>query len=111
MIKSTYKDKVYENIKIDLINKTITLPKLKEIKIRGYRNLKEINGRIINVTIEKEANKYYISVCVCEEYELPQKKEQTVVGIDIGVKSLVVTSNGETFGNPKYNQKYEYIWF
>ena len=28
------------------------------------------------------------------------KKEQIVVGIDIGVKSLVVTSNGETFGNP-----------
>ena len=61
MIKSTYKDKVYENIKIDLINKTITLPKLKEIKIRGYRNLKEINGRIINATIikEKESHNYY----------------------------------------------------
>ena len=61
MIKSTYKDKVYENIKIDLINKTITLPKLKEIKIRGYRNLKEINGRIINATIIKEKdNRYYV---------------------------------------------------
>ena len=107
LITNIYKGKKYENIKLDLQKRIITLPKLKEIKIRGYRHLTNINGRIINVTIEKEANKYYISVCVCEEYELPQKKEQTVVGIDIGVKSLVVTSNGETFGNPKYNQKYE----
>ena len=29
MIKSTYKGKIYENIKLDLINKEITLPKLK----------------------------------------------------------------------------------
>ena len=107
LITSIYKGKKYENIKLDLQKRIITLPKLKEIKIRGYRHLTNINGRIINVTIEQEVNKYYISVCVCEEYELPPKKEQTVVGIDIGVKSLVVTSNGETFGNPKYNQKYE----
>lgn len=54
-----------------------------------------------------DLNNLIPSVCVCEEYELTPKKEQTVVGIDIGVKSLVVTGNGETFGNPKYNQKYE----
>ena len=107
LITSTYKGKRYENIKLDLQKRIVTLPKLKEVKIRGYRHLTSISGRIINVTIEKEANKYYISVCVNEEYELPKKKEQTVVGIDIGVKSLVVTSDGETFGNPKYNQKYE----
>ena len=29
-IKSTYKGKLYENIKLDLENKTITLPKLKK---------------------------------------------------------------------------------
>ncbi len=54
MIKSTYKDKVYENIKLDLINKEITLPKLKNIKLRGYRNLTNITGRIISATITRE---------------------------------------------------------
>ena len=28
-----------KNIKVDLKNKTITLPKLKEVNIKGYRNL------------------------------------------------------------------------
>ena len=37
-IKSSYKGNNYNSIKLDLKNKTITLPKLKEVKIRGYRN-------------------------------------------------------------------------
>ena len=47
-------------------NKKIKLPKLKEVSIRGYRNLDKIIGRIINATVSKEALKYYVSVCVEE---------------------------------------------
>ena len=68
-IKNNYKDKIYENIKLDMINKTITLPKLKDIKIRGYRKTKEIKGRIINATISKEINRYYVSVLYEQEKE------------------------------------------
>ena len=57
-VTSTYKDKKYESIKIALNNKTITLPKLKEVKIRGYRKLNKINGRIINATIYKGLNRW-----------------------------------------------------
>lgn len=106
-IKNTYKSTTYENIKIDLKRKVITLPKLKEVKIRGYRNLKEISGRIINATISKVGHKYYVSVCVSEDIKLPIKKEINVVGIDLGVKEIVVTSDGEIYKNPKYINKYE----
>ena len=108
MIKSTYKDKVYENIKIDLINKTITLPKLKEIKIRGYRNLKEINGRIINATITKEKdNRYYVSLVV-EEQIIPQIFiPNRIIGLDLGVKDLVITSDYTKYENKKIIEKYQ----
>ena len=53
-ITSIYKGKTYNSIEIDLNKKIIKLPKLKEIKIRGYRKLKNINGKIINATIIKE---------------------------------------------------------
>ena len=107
-IKSEYKGKKYENIKLDLKRKIITLPKLKEIKIRGYRKLEKINGRIINATIEKVAKKYYVSICVEEEIKKREKKEiKNIVGIDVGIKSLVVTSDGELYGNPNYIKKYE----
>ena len=106
-ITNTYKGKVYNSITIDLKRKMITLPKLKEVKIRGYRNLKEISGRIINATISKEGNKYYVSVIVNEEIELPPYKMQSIVGLDLGVKTLVTTSDYEYYGNPKYLTKYE----
>ena len=102
-IKSTYKGKSYSNIEIDLKNKEIKLPKLGNVKIRGYRNLNYIEGRIINATVGKEStNKYYVSVLVEEnDIERPKVVPKSIVGLDLGIKDLVVTSNGEKFDNQK----------
>lgn len=108
-IKSTYKGKEYSNIQLDLINNKIKLPKLGELKIRGYRNLEVINGNIINATVIKEAiGKYYVSV-VTNEIETVNKKvtPTSIVGIDLGIKDLVITSYGEKYSNPKELNKYE----
>jgi len=43
-ITREYKDKIYNSIELNLKEHTIKLPKLKEIKIRGYRNLDKIDG-------------------------------------------------------------------
>ena len=51
--------------------------------------------------------KFYVSLCIEEELELPEKVTNKAVGIDIGVKNLIVTSNKEYYGNPKYLDKYE----
>ena len=106
-VTSSYKGIVYENIKVDLTKRVIELPKLKEIKIRGYRNLDKLSGRILNATIREVGTKFYVSVCVEEEIEIQERSGSKAVGIDIGVKNLVVTSNHEYYGNPKYLDKYE----
>ena len=106
-ITSTYKGKIYNSISIDLENKIIKLPKLKEVKIRGYRNIKEIKGRIINATIYKEAGKYYVSICVEELLIIPNIIPRRIIGIDLGIKDLVITSDGETIENKKLIEKYE----
>ena len=108
-MKSSYKGKEYSSIELDLVNKKIKLPKLGLVDIRGYRNLEVINGRIINATIEKDTtNKYYVSVLV-DEIEVINKKVKptSIVGIDLGIKDLVVTSDGEKYSNPKELQKRE----
>lgn len=102
-----YKGKQYESIKLDLEKRIIKLPKLKEVKIKGYRNLKKINGRIINATIYKEANKYYVSICVEEEIIIPTLIPTSIIGIDVGIRDLVITSEGKIYGNPKQIKKYE----
>ena len=95
------------NIILDLKRKAITLPHLENIKIRGYKKLKEIKGRIINVTISKEpTGKYYVSVL----YELPNvnpiKNPKNIVGIDIGIKQLLTLSDGTTYENIHIQEKY-----
>ena len=106
-ITSCYKGTVYENIRVDLVKRTMELPKLKSVKIRGYRNLDNINGRILNATISEVGTRFYVSVCVEEELEVSEKVTNKAVGIDIGVKNLVVTSDNEYYGNPRYLEKYE----
>ena len=108
-ITSVYKNKKYSNIKIDIKERMIKVPKLGLVKIRGYRNLDELTDRIINITIEKEkTNKYYVSVITDKEEETPKKITPTsIVGIDLGIKDLVVTSDGEKYPNPKEINKRE----
>ena len=102
-IKSSYKSNNYSNIEIDLKNKKIKLPKLGLVSIRGYRNLDSINGNIMNATIERDTtNKYYVSVVVEETEFIREKvKPTSIVGIDLGIKDLVITSDGEKYSNPK----------
>ena len=52
-VVSTYKEKVYNSIELDLEKRLIKLPKLKWVKIKGYRNKKSINGRIRSAVIRK----------------------------------------------------------
>ena len=107
-IRSTYKDKEYSNIEVDLLTRFIKLPKLAKVKIRGYRNRERIEGKIVNATISKETtNKYYVSVLVEEDLLVEKVTPTSIVGIDLGIKDLVVTSDGVKYGNEKVLTKYE----
>ena len=102
-IRSNYKGKDYSNIIIFKECNKIKLPKLGLVKIRGYRSLEKIDGNIINATITKETTgKYYVSVIVEEKEIIKSKVEpKSIIGIDLGVKDLVVCSDGKKYCNPK----------
>ena len=107
-IRSTYKGKEYSNIEVDLLTRTIKLPKLGKVKIRGYRDKEIIEGKIVNATISRETtNKYYVSVLVDADILIEKVIPTTIVGIDLGIKDLVVTSDGIKYGNEKVLMKYE----
>ena len=108
MISSTYKGNTYNNIKLDLEKRVITLPKLKEVKIRGYRKLKTIEGRVINATILRESdNTYYVSVLYEQIIKTNKFIPNKAVGIDLGIKDLVITSDYEKYTNENVIRKYE----
>ena len=107
-IRGTYKDKTYQSIEVNLKNHVIKLPKLGEVSIRGYRNLGYIHGKVKSATIEQlSTGKYYVSVLVEENTKPCKVQPKKIVGIDLGVKDIVITSDNEKIANPNYIQKYE----
>ena len=103
---NTYKDKNYDSIRIDFNKRVITLPKLKEVKFRGYRKDKIMVGKIKSATISKDANKYFVSILVEVPYANISLKPTSIVGLDLGIKDFIVTSNGEKLKNEvKINEK------
>ena len=90
---------------VSVSDKYIKLPKIGLIKIRKHRNFK---GIITSVTVSKTSSgKYFVSVLVnCKEQEkLPKSNNE--IGIDLGIKEFVITSNGTMIENPKYFKKSE----
>ena len=111
-IRSTYKNRNYSNIELDLIGRTMKLPKLGIVKIRGYRNMQEFNGQIISACISSDAGKLYVSITVSEEIVVNENIEYTewkAVGLDVGVKSLVVTSMGVEYEKIKLDRLENHI--
>ena len=107
-VRGTYKEKEYSNIEVDLLTRNIKLPKLGKVKIRGFRNKDKIEGKIVNATISREStNKYYVSVLVEEDILIEKIIPTTIVGIDLGIKDLVVTSDGVKYSNDNILMKYE----
>ena len=98
-VVSTYKEKVYNSIELDLEKRLIKLPKLKWVKIKGYRNKESINGRIRSAVIRKVAERYYVSILVEEDVYKPMFTPQSIIGIDLGIKDLIVTSHNEKIKN------------
>lgn len=93
-IRGSYKGKSYQNIKVDLERHVIKLPKLGEIKIRGYRHKRNFDGKILNATVKKEGKKYYVAVCVEEEIKLKEFRAKSSIGLDLGIKNIITTSEG-----------------
>ena len=82
------------------------MPKLKEVKFRGYRTTKEMVGKIKSATISKDANKYFVSVLVEVPFIKPIINPTSVIGLDLGIKDFIVTSNGEKLKNEvRVNEK------
>ncbi len=59
------------------------------------------------VTIAKDgANRYFVSILVEEDIN-PLDVTSKMIGLDLGLKSMVITSDGEHVGNPRYFRKDE----
>lgn len=92
------------NITVDFDGNKVKLPKLKGVKVKLHR---KFSGQIKSATISQvPSGKYYVSVLVETEH-IPLERINNSIGIDLGIKDLLITSNGEKFDNLKLTKKYE----
>jgi putative transposase len=95
-----------QGTKTNFNNSTIFLPKLKLVSVDFHR---EFKGDVKTVTVSKTTtNKYFVSILVDNQVDMPAKKqvkEKTTVGLDLGIKTLAVLSDGTVFENKKWLRK------
>ena len=86
----------------------IFIPVIKWVRFRNYKNLNLSKiTKIRNLTIKRtNTGKYFVSVC-CDVEVQEYGHTGSCIGLDLGVKDLIITSNGEKFENKKLFSKYE----
>ncbi len=90
------------NIKFSNNDKYLSLPKCPKIRIKKHRDFK---GMIKSVTVSLTTdNKYYASILVESEIKSLKETNRTI-GLDLGIKELIVDSNGKKYKNHKYLTK------
>lgn len=91
-----------QHCRVDFSKSTITIPKAKDIPAVLHRKFR---GIVKTVTISMTSSgRYFASVLVDTDIQEKPKsavKNNTTIGIDLGIKTLAVCSDGRTFDNPK----------
>jgi putative transposase len=88
-----------------ITNSTINIPKIGQVRLKekGYIPTKDV--KINSITVSKDADRWFASVQV--EQEIPESTNhvESVLGVDVGIKTLATCSNGQIFENPRYLKK------
>jgi len=101
-----YKSKNVNN-SIKIVDGKLKLPKIKNTIRMKYS--RKIDGKILSATVSNENNKYFVSINVSKSISKQLPKTGKVVGIDLGIKNTIVTSDNFKSGKIIFNKLDEKI--
>lgn len=107
--KQSYRNgMMHSDINNLIVDNYIIIPKAGKVKFRQDYDFKNLNIlKVCNITVEKsKKDNYYCSIC-CEVNQSEYEHTGEVIGIDLGIKDLIIDSNGIKYENPKYLNKVE----
>ncbi len=97
--KGWYKSFTYPQKGFNLEGSKLTLSKIGSIRIFIHR---EVEGKIKICTIKKDSLGHWFAVLVVEIDNISLVEPKTAIGVDVGLKSLVALSTGDTIQYPRY---------
>lgn len=74
------------------------------LPVIGWMRMHEelrFSGKIKSATVSRTANRWFVAVSVEVEDQPKTSENQAVIGVDLGVKTMAVCSDGRTFEAPK----------
>jgi putative transposase len=80
-------------------NKKLYIMGIGELKVKLHR---PVAGQIKRVTLTKSCGKWYACFSVVMPYPPPLPHTGNATGIDVGITSFAVLSDGTTINNPRY---------
>lgn len=97
--KKGVKDSFYvSNDRFKINENKFWIPKLGWVK--GAEHLR-FSGKVNSATIRRKANYWFVVVSVTIEIEPKTCENQTVIGVDLGIKTLATISDGSILESPK----------
>lgn len=90
---------VENNLQFKQENYKIHIPRIGKIKCAENLRFK---GKVNKVTVKRVANLWFAVINIdAKEETLLVSENQTTIGVDLGIKTMLILSNGKTFENPK----------
>lgn len=82
-------------------------PKATFVRLQGIGHVRvhqhrPVRGRVKTISVKREGNRWYVILSCDDVPAEPLPTTGAVVGIDMGVASLVTTSDGTQVANPRY---------
>jgi putative transposase len=87
--------------KVSISNSSIRLPKIGAVRLKEHEYV-PTDRPVKTVTISEKAGRWYASVLIEDREPTKVKTTEEVLGIDLGIKTLAVLSDGTTYENPKH---------
>jgi putative transposase len=79
----------------------VQLPVIGEVKLKEHGYLPTSGVKVLSATVSETAGRWYVSLQVKKEHLPHTYPFEHVVGVDVGISHLAVTSDGEVFENPR----------
>src|SRR5258708_29605255 len=85
---------------IHVFEKSIQLPRLGTLRLKEHGYL-PVGAKVAQATVSECAGRWYVAIQGAQEGAEPLAATGPVIGVDLGIKTLAVVSDGREIPNPK----------
>ena len=85
---------------IHVFEKSIQLPRLGTLRLKEHGYL-PVGAKVAQASVSECAGRWYVSIQGAQEGAEPLAATGPVIGVDLGIKTLAVVSDGREIPNPK----------